>query len=352
MVPYFSFGDAITNQIISLQKILRQAGHTSEIYASHIDRKRLPNLAWQKEKFNGRADILIYHYSSFDSQLEVFRNFSGRKVLIYHNVTPEYFFIRQAKSAYVTAVMSREILGQLAKVVDLALADSTFSEEELKQLGYRKTGVLPIIIDFSAWEKPLQQARQEPRPDDLVNLLFVGRITPNKRQDELLDLFYFYQKYFNPRSRLVIIGQMFGELKNYVDSVKKKIAALALLNVEIPGQVDFPTLVKYFARADFYVSLSEHEGFGVPLLEAMFCQVPVLAYAAGAVAETMDGVGVLLKTKEPDKLAALLEKIRLSTELRRQIIDGQNQRLARYRALPFERIFNDYLKLLVGGRDF
>lgn len=346
LVPYFSYGDAITNQVLSLQKILRRAGHTSEIYASFIDKKRLPGLARQKEKYDGRADILIYHYSSFDSQLEVFRDFPGRKILIYHNVTPAYFFVGQSKSAYVTAVMSREILGQLAEEVDLALADSSFNEEELKQLGFGRTGVLPIVIDFGDWKKQLELTRSEPRRDDLTNILFVSRITPNKRQDELLDVFAIYQRYFRPASRLILVGQMFEEHQNYTALLRDKIKTGNLSNVEMPGQVDFPTLVKYYRQADLYVSLSDHEGFGVPLLEAMFCRVPVLAYTAGAVAETLGGAGVLVRTKEPEQLAEMIESICRQPARRDRIIAGQDQRLAAYRSLPFEKIFLDHLRTL------
>lgn len=331
LVPFFNYGDAITNQALAIQRILRRAGFVSRIYADVIDQDKLAGLAQPAGELRNRPDqALIYHYSGYHRLLEVFRGQPGRKALVYHNVTPAGFFFNSAQSAWAGALMGRRLLAQLAEEVDLALADSAYNQRELMAAGFSRTAVLPIILDLPDWAGGPPGRGSAGGRDGRTNILFVGRLVPNKKQDELLDWFLFFQKHHQPRSRLVLAGQFFAQAGEYLAGIKERIAARPEALVDLTGPVSRELLVACYRAADLYVSFSEHEGFAVPLLEAMYCGCAVLAYDAGAVAETLDGAGVLLRSKDKAAVSALIDRLTGDAGLRQNILTGQQARIARY----------------------
>jgi glycosyltransferase involved in cell wall biosynthesis len=178
--------------------------------------------------------------------------------------------------------------------------------------------------------------------DGRTNLLFVGRIIPNKRVDDLIRCFAVYQRYLNPRSRLLLVGDYRGH-ERYLRRLLELIESLRLRNVVLTGHVAHDELLAYYEVADAFLCLSEHEGYCVPLVEAMDAGVPVIAYDAGAVRETLDGGGILLTEKPPALVAELIHALLTDAELRRRVLATQQRAVERVRARDFGALLLDRL---------
>ena len=221
-------------------------------------------------------------------------------MLQYHNITPAAFFAPYDPRLFRLAALGRQELATLAGRVDLALGDSEFNRQELEALGFAPTGVLPIAVDTRG--SPTRRARpalEQILGDGLINILFVGRIVPNKRIEDHIRLAEIYKRYVDSYYRFIFVGRYDG-VPRYYAQVRALIAEFQMLpdRFWFTGPVPDEDLAAFYRWADVYVSLSEHEGFCVPLVEAMAADVPVLAYAAGAVPETLGGAGVLFAPKD------------------------------------------------------
>ncbi len=170
--------------------------------------------------------------------------------------------------------------------------------------------------------------------DDWVNLLFVGRTIPNKRLEDVIRWFHAYKRWFNPRSRLLLVGAH-GGFERYLAMLNELVARLGASDVHFLGHVTNEELVAYYELADVFLCASEHEGFCVPLVEAFHMGVPVIAYAATAVPATMDGGGVLVTDKDPVHIAALIDRIVTDRELQDRIVASQDAALCRLQASDF-----------------
>jgi glycosyltransferase involved in cell wall biosynthesis len=263
---------------------------------------------------------------------EEFGRLPQGRVLQYHNVTPASFFAPYDPALFRLAVIGRQELATLVGRVDLALGDSEYNRRELEALGFVKTDVLPIAVNT----RRLTEADPVPALDDilddgLVNFLFVGRIAPNKRIEDHLKLAEHYKRYVDAYYRFIFVGRC--------DAVPRYYATIQALLVEydVPperfmfvGAVPDAELAAYYRSASVYISLSEHEGFCVPIVEAMAMDVPVLAYAAGAVPDTLAGAGVQFMPKDLEKAAELLGVLAFDESIRDPILDGQRRRLAHF----------------------
>jgi glycosyltransferase involved in cell wall biosynthesis len=130
-----------------------------------------------------------------------------------------------------------------------------------------------------------------------------------------------------PDSRLVLVGSARG-LGTYAEYLHELVEKLRLTDVLFAGHVNAAQLAAYYASASVYLSMSEHEGFGVPLLESMFFGVPIVAYKATAVPETLGDAGVLITVKEHAATAELIGLLVEDQELRKRVIARQKARLA------------------------
>jgi L-malate glycosyltransferase len=185
------------------------------------------------------------------------------------------------------------------------------------------------LLDFSMLRaKPDRRILRQYR-DGMVNLLFVGRCAPNKRIEDLLNAFYYFQRYVQPASRLIHVGSYAG-MEQYHALLLTRSRELQLKNVELVGSVRQDELNAYYEVSRAFLCMSDHEGFCIPLLEAMTHDVPVVAYAAGAVPETLDGAGVLVRERRFDLIAETLGRVAEDEPLRTAILKGQRARLARY----------------------
>jgi glycosyltransferase involved in cell wall biosynthesis len=212
--------------------------------------------------------------------------------------------------------------------VDVALGDSEFNRQELEALGFAPTGILPIVLDFtrltSAPRVPSIEALLQ---DGLVNILFVGRVAPNKKIEDHIRLAEQYKRYVDIFYRFIFVGR-YDAVPRYYAAVRALINEYQMLPERFwfTGPVPEAELAAYYRNAHAYVSLSEHEGFCVPLVEAMAMDVPVLAYGAGAVPETLGGAGVCFAPKDLEQAAELLGALVYDRPLRERVLAGQRQR--------------------------
>ncbi|HKV39430.1 MAG TPA: glycosyltransferase, partial [Blastocatellia bacterium] len=249
-----------------------------------------------------------------------------RKILIYHNITPpEYFEDDPFIAGY--ARKGREQLRALRDLVEFAFADSEFNRAELKRTGFRYTGVLPVTFALEELKSVTPNLALERSLNGSTNFLFVGRMAPNKKQDELISTFAYYHRNIDAKSRLILVGSASGSGEFYrlvSDLVREEGIAGA---VKFTGRVSDGDLVSYYRTASAYVSMSEHEGFGVPLIESMLFDVPVVAFKASAVPLTLGGAGLLFTRKDKPLIAELLHLISRDPVLREKILTRQRQRL-------------------------
>jgi glycosyltransferase involved in cell wall biosynthesis len=253
----------------------------------------------------------------------------GARVLQYHNITPASFFAPYAPQLFRLASIGRRELQSLVGRVDLALGDSEFNRRELEQLGFSRTGVLPILVNTERiTAAPPRPALETILGDGLINFLFVGRIAPNKRIDDHIRLAEVYKRYVDSYYRFIFVGRHDG-IPAYYAQIRALIAQFKMLpdRFWFTGPVPDEDLGAFYRWADVYVSLSEHEGFCVPLVEAMAADVPVLAYAAGAVPETLDGAGLLFAPKDLEVAAEMLGTLVYDRPVRDQVLQGQRRRL-------------------------
>lgn len=329
VLPRLAWGDAVGNQVRYLQGLLRRWGHASEIYAEAWDdacKDQVRPVRDYAREAERDAVLLVHH--SFESRLVPrIAKSPGRKVLVYHNVTPARLFEGFERKVAAACDAARDELLALRPHVEAAFAYSRFSAEELVAAGYPNVAVLPFAIDWAAFDTAPDPVLQAELDDGMSNILFVGRAVPSKKVDDVLRVFTAYQRLYQPRSRLVIAGYLHrdGAYGAYLHGLKDVLGAE---QVRFLGRVSAAQLSACFATASSYLSMSRHEGFGVPLLEAMYRGVPVVAYGAAAVPETMGGAGFATRSDEPHEVAKLLAVLDRNAGLRAQVIATQHERIA------------------------
>jgi glycosyltransferase involved in cell wall biosynthesis len=330
------YGDAIGHEVVAIQRELREAGYESEIFVETADR-RLEELTVDYRELPDAShpdNILIHHFSIGSRASRIAYALPDRMVLVYHNITPPQYFVDVHPLLVQLCFLGRRELGFYATRCDLALGDSEFNRQELAAAGFPHTGVLPVVPGFTHLAGPADAREAKSFDDDWVNLLFVGRIIPNKRIEDVIRWFHAYKRWFNPRSRLLLVGSQ-GGFERYLAMLHRFIATIGAADVHFLGHVSNQELVAYYEAADAFLCASEHEGFCVPLMEAFHMGVPVIAYAATAVPATMDGAGVLVTSKDPIGVAGLIHEIVTDEALADRIVGGQDAALARLESRDF-----------------
>jgi glycosyltransferase involved in cell wall biosynthesis len=330
-VPAAHKGDAIGDSARRVRALLREMGHQSEIYAMTIDNDlRGDVIDWTDAGATG-GDLTIFHFALVSPMTGAFAKLRSGRVLQYHNVTPAHFFAGYDANIFRLAMLGREDLKSLVGHTDIALGDSEYNRQELEALGFTNTGVFPIAVDTGRiTNAPRRPALEEVLNEEgWTNFLFVGRIVPNKKIEDHIKLAEHYKRYVDEQYRFVFVGKTDATPAYYM-------AIRALLErYRMPqgrfiftGPVPDDDLATYYRTASVYLSLSEHEGFCVPLLEAMAADVPVLAYASTAVPDTLGGAGIQFAPKDLEYAAELLGELAYNDSLRKQVIAGQRARLA------------------------
>jgi len=277
-----------------------------------------------------RGDLTIFHFALVSPMTAAFARLSSGRVLQYHNVTPAHFFAGYDAAIFRLAMLGREDLKSLVGQTDIALGDSEYNRQELESMGFTNTGVFPIAVDTgrisAAPRRPaLEKVLEE---EGWLNFLFVGRIVPNKKIEDHIKLAEHYKRYVDEQYRFIFVGRT-DATPTYYAAVQSMIERYRMPagRFIFTGPVPDDDLATYYRMANVYISLSEHEGFCVPLLEAMAADVPVLAYSAAAVPDTLGGAGVQFAPKDLEYAAELLGELAYNDRLRAQVIAGQRRRL-------------------------
>ena len=330
------YGDAIGHEVLGIQRVLRAAGYTSEIYVETAD-PRLEHLTIDYREMVGvvePGDILIHHFSIGSRASRTAYALPGRMVLVYHNITPPEYFIGVHKDLVKLCFHGRRELMAYIPRCDLALGDSEYNRQELEALGFPATGVLPVVPDFVHLDVPPDRSLAADFDDEWTNVMFVGRVIPNKKFEDVIRAFHAYRTRHNPRSRLLLVGSYSG-FEKYLSMLHALVARLGTPDVHFLGHVRNEELTALYDVADLFLCQSEHEGFCVPLIEAFYKQVPVLAFASTAVPATMDGGGVLHDNKDPLHVAELMAAVIDDPEIEAGVIASQDAALARLRGKDF-----------------
>jgi len=346
LLPTLSFGDAIGNDTIALRGAIRDMGFDTDIYAENID-KRLPAGSGQSiEKLKGLKsdDIILYHKSTGTDLTFKIDNFKCRRIMVYHNITPPEFFRPYSTAATALTEYGYKGVEFLRDKVEYCLADSGYNRGELLKMGYKcPIDVRPILIRFEDYKQVPDEETLKKYKDSKTNLVFVGRIAPNKKQEDVIRAFYCYKR-INPESRLILVGSYSG-MENYYNRLVKYAAALGLSDdVVFTGHIKFSAILAFYRAADVFVCMSQHEGFCVPLVEAMFFDVPIVAYDTSAISDTLGGSGFLIDDNDPVFTAAVIDRIVRDKALREEIISGQRRRLEDFSYEHIRDIFDKQLR--------
>jgi glycosyltransferase involved in cell wall biosynthesis len=325
-LPNLAHGDAISNEAIFIRDQLRELGFSSDIFVQYID----PRVADECHQFTvervEHSDAAIYHHSIGTEITPHLIKFAGPKCLIYHNITPGEFFEAFRPEFAQILYKGRHDLAQLGQHFQISVGDSAFNAAELAQDGFQNPGVLPLAIDPSKWTFPPDPAIMQQLQDGRTNLLFVGRFAPNKKQDDLIVAFSHYLQ-LDPDARLILVGKPESE-DPYVVHLRDLITRLGLTDaVLLPGSIVDAQLAAYYRSAHLFWSMSEHEGFCVPLIESMWFDVPILAFKSSAVPETLADAGLMFTDKtDMAGLAALAHLVVGDSALREKLIRAQRRR--------------------------
>ena len=338
-VPAAHRGDAVGDSTRAVRDLLRARGYRSDVFALTVDDDLLDEVRPFADPAAQRGDITILHFAVPSPMSAALGDLPHGRVIQYHNITPAHFFAPFDPQVFRMATLGRVELGRLAGHVDLALGDSEYNRRELEELGFGQTAVFPIVVDIERIQHSRPCPALEASLDDgLANILFVGRIAPNKKIEDHIRMAEHYKRYVDTEYRFIFVGRT-----NAVPRYYATIRAL-MLQYEMPadrflfvGPVPHDELAAYYRTASAYVSLSEHEGFCVPLVEAMAANLPIVAYGAAAVPETLGGAGLCFTPKDLECAAELLGMVVYDDALRTQVIAQQRRRLDDFGRATAER---------------
>jgi glycosyltransferase involved in cell wall biosynthesis len=327
LLPGFAFGDAISNQAMLIRDYLRSRGLKSTIFTEQID----PSMTNEAELFkDGRAvgagDGLLYHHSIGSGLMPFLEGFSGPRCLIYHNITPPDLVRKHNPGLAAQLQQGLDELPVLSRIFSVAAGVSRFNAQELEEHGFSGPEIMPICVDPAKWNIPAAAPVMYELQDGRTNILFVGRVIDNKCQHDLIRAFAHLRR-FDPSARLLLVGG-YDEREPYYQTLVRLIEERDLRgDVFFAGKVDDSYLHAYYRTADLYFSMSEHEGFGVPFIEAMWFDVPVLAYRSSAVPETLGQGGVLFTEKDDlEQVAALAHVLISNQDVRGRVLAAQQER--------------------------
>jgi glycosyltransferase involved in cell wall biosynthesis len=348
-VPALLPRDATGDHTLELRDTLRSHGWKSDIYveAAHDE---LRGQSSYFEEYPGRAepgDILLYQLSTASPVAEFLATRPETLVLDYHNITPASFYRGWEDHTCEKVALARKQMAVLAPMAAVGIADSSFNAAELRRFGCPSTTVVPILVEMDGGRPEADAAewsRLAASHGPGTVLLFVGRLSPNKAQHRLVEALWLYRQWFDPDARLHLVGP--AVTTSYVDAVSALAEELGLADAVRRAEGLSPAqLASWYADADVFVCLSEHEGFCIPLLEAMRSGVPIVALGAGAVPETLGGAGILLDSARPSVVATAVARVVSDRQLSDRLVAAGHRRLGDF---SLERTRSRFVEVLTG----
>ena len=347
LVHTLSYGDAISTEVLALQRVLRTLGYESEIFAIHEHPKlKGRSISYTALPERGAADIIL-HYSLGSPLNVLYESWnSGRRILVYHNITPAQWYssINQRVADDIEAGLRD--LPRLCEVSDAIWADSKYNALEIVERGF-SAEVLELLVDPARWDTARNEGLYSSvKASPGVQVLHVGRLAPNKCIEDIIKSFYFLVKYIDTQARLRLVG-IDTDTELYSFSLRELANHLGIgYAVEFVGPLSDSEVRAMYEASDVYICMSEHEGFCLPLIEAMHFGLPVIAYAAGAVPDTLGEGGVLVREKRHAEIAQLIADSSQPGGFRDMLVSRGRQRVSDF---TFERFAARVAELLNCG---
>ncbi len=336
-----SYGDGVSNDCIAIKQVLTDAGYENQLFAEVISPKIPAGTAQLvKDMAVEKEDIILYHLSIGTDWNFKLASLPGKKIIRYHNITPPMFFDGYNQRAKEDCSYGLFGARYLAEKMDYGIVDSAFNRQDLLNMGYTcPISVVPVVV-------PFEDYNQEPDPeivkkfqDGRTNIVFVGRIAPNKCQEDIIKTFYLYKKQYDSSARLILVGSYQG-MELYYEQLQEYVKKLGAEDVIFTGHIPFNQILAYYHTASAFLCMSEHEGFCIPLLEAMHFKIPIVAADYAAVGETMGNAGLLLPKKDYAVAAGVLNRLREDKDLREALKQREGERL---KAFSYETIKDRFL---------
>lgn len=336
ILPSVCRGDKISNDALEIYKELSDHRIKTHIYADHIglgiSSRRVSHI--DSLPILKKEDVIIYHMSTetgmYGHIREIKTKYGCNIIVRYHNITPPEYFEDYNKDI---AERCRQGLEEAKKISDIpteVLAVSDYDRKQLRDMGYTcPIMILPPLVPLAEYNiDPSEEVMGDYPLNEYINLLYVGQLAPHKRIERLMDIYDSYYRMKNDKVRLFLVGSTMEvpEYYQYLEDYRKKLGYREN-QIIMTGHVQFNEMIAYYKIADVMISMSEAEGFGMSLVEAMYYDVPVLAYEAGAVPETLGGSGLLLPTCQPDNIAEVIDTVIRNPLTRGQILVGQQRRI-------------------------
>ena len=348
LVAGFALGDAISHEALAIRDICRDAGLASEIYApkdriaSDAANTCHPLSDYQPQT----SDTVIFHYSITSPATTAFQSSPGRKIVIYHNITPPEFFVPFDADVARQLTEARQELKSILTLADAVWADSAFNAAELNDLGFPNAKVFPLLFRADGLDIPADQAVLAKFAVPMKNILFVGRIAPNKCIEELITAFAWFHKNIEPQSRLLIVGSD-RSAPTYYSMLKMYAAELGMDTVFFERFASPSGLSAYYQVADIFATTSRHEGYCLPLVEAMYKGIPVVSRQTGGTPEAMGDAGVLFEDLRAEELAELFGLLCFDAPFKQTVIESQQKRM---KTLLNRNVKAEFLALLAQGQ--
>ena len=347
-VPAAHRGDAVGDSARRVRDLLRARGFDSNLYALSIDDNLRDDVLPFDHVSSHAGDATILHFAVPSIMSTKLTQLKSRTIIQYHNITPAYFFAPYDSGIFRIAALGREELKTLVGHVDVALGDSEYNRQELATLGFTSTGVMPIIVDTERITgSPGEPALEETLlGDGLANILFVGRIVPNKKIEDIIRLAEHYKRYVDTDYRFIFVGRT-DAVPRYYDTILALIAEYQMPKDRFlfTGTVTESELATYYRSSSAYISLSEHEGFCVPLVEAMSADLPILAFGAAAIPETLGGAGICFSPKDLEYAAEMLGLLVYDEAVRSKVIAGQQSRVADFGPARTDAVIDELISV-------
>ena len=356
-LPNLTAADAIGNHTLRMRDVLRAAGFRSSIFAEVIDpvlrHEARPYLEFDQRGGDDGPCWLLYQLSTGSPMARWLQQRPEPLIVDYHNITEARFFDRWAPGAADNMRRAREEMRMLAPRTRLALAVSEFNAAELRDADYGEVAVAPLLMDFSEFDeipdsRTMARLARQREQGGGARWLFVGRLAPNKCQHDVIAAFAVYRRLFDPAATLTLVGGVTVHL--YRRALETLAAELGVTGaVEFTDRIAGPELVARYRAADVFVCLSEHEGVGAPVLEAMHLDVPVVAYAAAALPETVADAGILLPDKDPALVAEAVHRVLSDAPMRARLLEAGHERVAHFATERTAKVRTEILTRVVEG---
>ena len=337
-----SYGDGIGNTIVTMDRVLskkfdtiiavRKYSEEHEFLARLIRFNRLDELDIQSD------DIVIYHFGEWSLILQELMDIKCKKILMYQNVTYPYFYTGINEGVSLNCLKAQQYVRNTTACFLKALTPSSFSRNELIDMGWKSEDVYLLPLPVSLERKTITRKNN----NEERRFLFVGRMVPNKKIEDVIRVFDYYRNKYYKNSYLKLVGDKSKDV--YFEALCKYIEANHIENVEFLGRVSDEELEEIYRSSDIYLCMSEHEGFCIPLIEAMSYEIPVVAYNATAVPDTMGDAGVLLDSKDPKYVCEKIDRIFEDESYRKQLIEVQNRHIDTYIRDDYEKKLFDIIE--------